>query len=197
MAGTSLQGTGGWSGEDMTMRTVRRVTVAGVLLLVFVYPCLLRGDEAEARAVQAIEKLGGKIRLDENSEGRPVFSVSLEFSKVTDAELKELVEFKQLRLLFLNATKVSDAGLKELAKLKQLQTLSLIGTKVTDAGMKELAKLEQLGCLDLSDSKITAAGVKELTALEQLTLLKISKTKVADAELAEIRKSLPKVKIER
>ena len=64
----------------------------------------------------------------------------LHFLAITDAELKELADVKNLSWLSLAFTEVTDAGLKDLAGLKNLSTLYLMFTKVTDAGVKEFNK---------------------------------------------------------
>ena len=46
---------------------------------------------------------------------------------MTDADLKELVALKSLRVLWLARTNVSDMGLKDLAAVKSLRELSLGG----------------------------------------------------------------------
>jgi uncharacterized protein YjbI with pentapeptide repeats len=130
-------------------------------------------DEADDKAVQFIEKLGGKVTRDDKAPGKPVVGVSL---------------FK---------TQVTDAGLKELAPLKNLTSLNLVGTKATDAGLKELAPLKNLTTLDLSDTKATDASLKELAPLQNLTELYLYGTKVTDAGVKEFQKALPKCKIRR
>lgn len=99
-------------------------------------------DEAEDRAVAAVEKLGGHVTRDEAKPGRPVVAVSFTggfgLSEATDLHLKELAPFKELATLDLSNTKVTNAGLRELAQFTKLTSLSLLSTKVTDAGLKEL-----------------------------------------------------------
>src|SRR5207249_2291674 len=69
---------------------------------------------------------------------------------VTDAGLKELVAFTQLRVLDLTLCfNITDAGLKELAACKDLQTLHLSGCSITSAGLKELAPCKKLQALHL------------------------------------------------
>ena len=51
---------------------------------------------------------------------------------VSDAGLKELAGFGQLKMLYLQHTAIADRGLRELAVHKQLRTLWLEATKVTD-----------------------------------------------------------------
>ena len=52
--------------------------------------------------------------------------------------------------------------------------------------------------LDLVETKITDAGLKELAKLQQLTSLDLRYCKqITDAGVAELKKALPKCKIER
>jgi hypothetical protein len=144
----------------------------------------LCADEAEERAVRAIEKMGG--RVDSDFFGSEFVIVSFFGAKVTDADLSELTGLRQLHGLYLHDTAVTDMGLKVIAKLKNLQLLSLGGTRVTDAGLKELTKLHKLEHLELSVPQVTDAGLKELTGLKQLKVLDLSKTKVSLVGLKEL-----------
>src|SRR4051794_357982 len=134
---------------------VRRLAMALVLLPV---PGAWAADEAEDRAVQTVEDLGGKVTWDARAPGKPVVVVYLYSPLVKDAHLKDLAGLKRLRKLTLLATRVTDAGLKELAGLQQLRELALIGTKVTDAGLKELTPLKRLRELNLDYTALTDAG---------------------------------------
>src|SRR5947208_10389805 len=108
-----------------------RTMLVGAVMLLACLSGAARADEASA--VEAVEKLGGKVTRDDKLPGKPVIGVNLNHSKVTDASLKELKDLKQLTTLILTGTQVTDAGLKELADLKQLTSLNLGYTKVTDA----------------------------------------------------------------
>jgi hypothetical protein len=101
-------------------RTLWLATVLGLLWTITCYS-YLGADEVEKRAVRAIERVGGRLIRDEKAAGRPIITV------------------------FLNGTQMTDVGLKELAGLKQLKTLILSGTKVTDAGVAEF-KAKRPGC---------------------------------------------------
>src|SRR5687767_1721662 len=79
-----------------------------------------RGDEAEERAVAAIEKMGGRVTRDKTAPGLPVIHVDLSSGSVTEAGLKEVAGLKQLKRLNLRGTGVTAGGLKELAGHKQL-----------------------------------------------------------------------------
>src|SRR5947208_3522879 len=59
----------------------------------------VRADETAA--VQAVEKLGGLVRRDDQAPGKPVIAVNLGFKRVTDQDLKVLADLKQLQSLSL------------------------------------------------------------------------------------------------
>jgi len=152
-------------GDSLQVRR-RKATHSGSLLQIDntmrILPCLLLAwsvistdvqaqtmKESQDAAVAAIRKLGGNVRFDEKSPGKPLVSVDL------------------------SDTKVSDAGLVHLKGLTKLQSLSLISTKVTDAGLVHLKGLTKLQSLNLSFSKVTDAGVKDLqTALPKCKIQK-------------------------
>jgi len=97
----------------------------GALAVVVILFGAARADEADA--VKVVEKLGGKITRDDKQPGKPVVEVNLSVKKVTDADLKQLKEVKQLASLNLFGCKeVTDAGVKELKELKQLTSLTLV-----------------------------------------------------------------------
>jgi hypothetical protein len=142
---------------------------AGVVVLL-VTAVVARADDAEDKAVKWVEKVDGRVTRDEKQPSKPVVTVSLNFAKLTDADLKELAAFKNLKTLRLvSVEKLTDGGLKELAPLKTLTELDLTRTKVTDAGMKELAALKNLTTLNLSETQVTDAGMKDLAAVTSLT----------------------------
>jgi RNA polymerase sigma factor (sigma-70 family) len=61
-------------------------------------------------------------------------------TRIDDAALTQIAQFKSLRMLRLANNKVTDAGLAELKSLKTLRRLSLWHTSVTDAGVADLVK---------------------------------------------------------
>src|SRR5437660_1373306 len=85
----------------------------------------LCADDAEDRAVKAVEELGGKVIRDDKDPAKPVITVDLYGTRVTDLGLKELAPLRGLQKLDLSHTRVTDLGLKELPPLKGLQTLGL------------------------------------------------------------------------
>jgi Leucine-rich repeat (LRR) protein len=163
----------------------------------------------EAKPIAEIEKLGGKVTVNEKSPGKPVIEVNLMNVKVTDAgleHLKGLTQLRslnlagtnvvglanlkgltQLRSLDLSRTNISDVGLEHLKGMPQLQSLRLWQTKVTDAGLKHLKGLAKLQSLDLMTTKITDAGLNHLKGLSHLQSLNLGDTKVTDAGLEHLK----------
>jgi len=91
---------------------------------------------AAADAVAALEKLATILRNDKGE----VVILSLELTKVTDADLVHLKEHTKLTHLVLGFTAITDAGLTHLKGLTNLKVLYVTNTKVTDAGIAELKK---------------------------------------------------------
>ena len=121
--------------------------------------------------------------------------VVFEFTKLTDAGLKEVSKLQKLEKLSL-PKQITDEGLKEVAQLQKLTYLHLTDTKITDAGLKEVAKLQQLTYLHLTFcDQISDAGLKELAKLKKLKFLSLVNTQVTDAGVAELRKALPNCRI--
>ena len=139
-----------------------------------------------------------------------VVSLDLQYTRVTDAWLKELGQFKNLHTLDLSFTAVTNTGLNELAQFANLQSLNLSGTKVTgerlkelapltnlhtlnlsrvavnDTNLKALAPLTNLHTLDLSFTQVTDPGPRELVSLKNLQTLNLSNTTVTDAGLRAV-----------
>jgi hypothetical protein len=182
--------------EDSTMKKFALLGVSGLFVVAGMLcfdvsadvGMLATGEQTaqrsdEARSISELEKLGARIERDQARLGKPVVTLDLKHTKVTDAGLRRLAHLTQLRQLRLINTKVTDAGLKELAHLTQLQSLDLGSTPVTDAGLKDLAHLTQLRQLDLGLTKVADTGLMELAQLTQLQSLELNNTSVTDAGL--------------
>src|SRR5271157_3041520 len=75
----------------------------------------------QAKAIAEIEKLGGKVAVDDKNPDKPVIDVDLMDTQVTDAGLSHLDRFPHLQSLNLYNTKVTDAGLEHVKGLAELQ----------------------------------------------------------------------------
>src|SRR5262249_23138541 len=160
---------------------MNRATLPLAVLSLLIPSATLRADDAEAKTVEALTKLGATVERDAKQDGKPVVGVNLTSFQtrgtVTDDTLKELVALKRLRTVSLFACdKVTAAGLKELAACKELRTLSLLNCpQVNGAFLKELAAYPQLRTLNLSGcEKVSDADLKELAACKQLETLDLS-----------------------
>lgn len=91
-----------------------------------------------------------------------IVSLNLAKMPVSDADVKTILLFKNLRRLNLSFTRLTDAGVKTLAGLKSLQQLSLSGTGVTAAIAPMLAQLPQLRQVYLWQTKITEGQMAQL-----------------------------------
>jgi WD40 repeat protein len=114
-----------------------------------------------------------------------VRSLDLNFTDVTDVDLKELAGLSQLEELTLLKTQVSDAGMPELARFKRLRHLNLAATNVTDAGVAALADHRALQGLVLAGTKTTGACLRHVVTLKQLQWLSLSDS-VTDADLKQL-----------
>lgn len=90
--------------------------------------------------------------------------VSLDLAKmpVTDADIKTISEFENLRRLNLSFTAVNGTTLQQLQKLKFLKSLSLSGTNVTVAQLQQLQKLPALKTVYVWHTAATPAGIKKI-----------------------------------
>jgi hypothetical protein len=181
-----------------------------------------QGQPAQDQLVAAIQGLGGAVGFDPPPVAdapRPVGSIDLHHTKVTDADLTHLQalarlrslnlsgtrvgdegmqsvgEFSALQTLLLNDTQVGDAGLQQLQRLTELRELSLYHTRVTDDGLAALGGLKNLRDLTLSGPQITDRGLAQLAGLRNLKHLYLSATDVTKAGVAELKKALPKTEI--
>src|SRR5262249_30226625 len=125
-----------------------------------------------------------------------ITELNLRFSKVTDAGLVGLKDWKHLQVLTLPET-ITDAGLAHLGKLPDLPILRLEDAKgITDAGLSSLKGLSKLEELNLIGTKITDAGLAHLEGLPALRYLRVGFTGVTTKATQALRKRLPKLVIE-
>ena len=107
-------------------------------------------------------------------------------------DMKALEKLTQLNHLFLAGNQLTEVP-KELEKLTQLKELYLWNNQLTD--VKGLENLTQLTLLHLNDNKLTdVKGLEKLTKLKGLSLH--DNPALTKAQIAELKKALPKCKIE-
>ena len=148
-------------------------------------------------AIAAIEKLGGEVGYDEESPDRPIATVRLAGTKVTEAHLVHMKGLTSLKHLELRDTQVADAGLVHLKGLTDLQLLLLSNTQITDAGLEHLRGLTNLTFLGLVGTKVTDEGLENLNGLTALIQLDLSHTQVTEEGIEKLQEALPNCEISR
>lgn len=97
----------------------------------------------------------------------------------------------------------SDADLAELVRLStsrrsgrcELTTLILDGTAITSTGLKELSACERLTLLSLPSFTPTDEAIEAISRCERLETLLLDESRLTSAQLALLRKQLPKVRL--
>jgi Leucine-rich repeat (LRR) protein len=117
-------------------------------------------------------------------------------TRVTDECLASLKDCNNLSLLNLYGTRVSDAGLVYLKDCKDLTTLWLGGTQVSDEGLAYLKGFKSLKTLGLDRTRVSDVGLVHLKDCKNLTNLNLRETKVTAPMIEELKKALPRCKIE-
>jgi hypothetical protein len=103
--------------------------------------------------------------------GPNILRLNLRHAGVTDAMVKSIAGFKNLRHLRLERNDVTDAAAKDIATLKDLTYVNLTNTKVTDAGLQTVSELPKLQRLYVWSSAITPAAVDKVKAARKDMIL--------------------------
>ncbi|HEY9788506.1 MAG TPA: hypothetical protein V6D17_24160 [Candidatus Obscuribacterales bacterium] len=167
-----------------------------------------RGTDFTDRAIDDLFPLKQLIRI------------SLSETLVTGKVIPKLIRFTKLQDINFNSTNVGDEGLELLAQLPNLQILALGRTHITDKGVKKLSSLPALRALDLefnsrigdasmahlkkmnlislkmANTHMTSKSVKDLKQMKSLTELVYSDRNFKPQEVNELRRALPKCKLE-
>ena len=172
---------------DRMNRIVLPMLSLGFLFVSLPLASAAEPNAEQAKAIAEIKKLGGKVTVDEKIPDKPIISVDLTDSMVSDAGLESLKGLAALQSLDLHGTEVTDAGLECLKGFTENRSLNLSDTKVTDAGPKRLKGLTKLQSLKLIDTKVTDAGLEHLKGLTKLQSLTLGTTRVTDAGLEHLK----------
>ena len=135
------------------VRRIRRVSLRFLLLSVLLigiwFGWIANRAHEQKNAVDAIERLGGKVWFDGRDKGIPpwirsnlgdeffktAIGVDVSFLQLKESDLDAVVVLKSLRSLSLAGTPISDTGLSRLAGLGKLETLDLGHCHITDRGL--------------------------------------------------------------
>ncbi len=124
--------------------------------------------------------------------------VNLKTANATAADLNQLPNLSQLRILWIHDLQVSDTVLEQLKKLDHLEELELVGSCVTDARLEQLRWLKQLRRLGLDSAPITDAGLVVLAGLPNLQSLFLNyPPNITDQGVEKLHQMLPRCQIVR
>jgi len=160
-------------------------------------PALTGLENLESLGLLAVGKTRGKLgEIGEWVTKLPKLRVC-RMPTLTDSELKHVGDIRSLRDLRSGAKAATDAGIRDLVRAKDLESLTLGGLELTAAGYKDLASLKKLRRLVLFRSNITDAELKAFAGMTSLKQLSLEETKVTDAGVAELKKALPMLTVEK
>jgi hypothetical protein len=132
---------------------------------------------AREQAIEAIRAAGSGFDVDKNAPGEPVIVVRMGGAR---------------------GTRTGDGSLGPLRSLPNVRRVVLSYTSITDAGLETLGAMTQLEELDISNNnRITDTGLANLRGLVNLQRLDVRSTKVTDAGITELRRTLPRLIVER
>src|SRR5258708_36206346 len=153
---------------------------------------------ADAAALQKINALGGGAMPLAANTNLVSVNFSLAGAKIDDAALESLKGVsEQLVWLNLANTSVTDAGMKSLAGFKNLRRLHLEKTSVGDEGLASLKTLGEITYLNLYATKITDKELASLAGLKKLKNVYLWQTAVTDGGAADLAKAVPGIYINR
>jgi hypothetical protein len=103
--------------------------------------------------------------------GPNILRLNLRHAGVTDAEVKTIAGFKNLRDLRLEKNDVTDVAAKDISTLTDLTYLNLTNTKVTDSGFDAVSGLPKLHRFYVWGTTITPTAVDKVKATRKDMIL--------------------------
>jgi hypothetical protein len=152
--------------------------------------------DAEAKAIEALEKAGGSVRRIAQGDDRLEVDFHLGGPSLTNDGLKPVAQLTNVVDLHLGGTAIDDGALEIVGGLTALTRLHLEKTAVTDKGLGQLKKLANLEYLNLYGTAVTDAGLKQLAGLTKLKNLYLWQTKVSESGVKALQAALPGLSID-
>ena len=150
----------------------------------------LKLNDDQIAAMKWVQTVAGGCRLecDDKKPGRPVTKIYLFKmwdSGVTDADMKHVASFPDLRTLDLYYSRVRAPGFKVLAQLKHLEELNMghISGVITDREIEALSESKSLRQLNLMNAAITDESMMLFAKMPSLRSLNLIGTNVTDKGL--------------
>lgn len=167
--------------------------------LVFVSLCL----SFSASAVAAEFKLEGYDRevndatvVRESEEVEDVVAVRFHCCRISDASLKHVSRWPDLRGVYLRDTAITGTGFSRLKDHRHLKQVTLVGPNVIDEGIASLAKLNHVTHLAIGNGyrwdgllfepQITDASLKAVAEMKTVQYLSIDNAKITDDGLIHL-----------
>ncbi len=120
-------------------------------------------DRVRAPFIALVAKVGGRVTFGWDADDRMTVCVDLAGTAVTDADVKGLGKWSEMRELDLSGTNVTDDTLASLRSASGLRQLKLDDVAVTDCGLPALQGVTLLYALVVSPkTRITDKAVTEL-----------------------------------
>jgi Leucine-rich repeat (LRR) protein len=113
--------------------------------------------------------------------------LSLHNSWIDGEGLKQLSELKELEVLELPGSRLTDADVKLLTDFPELKRVSLKRSLIEGHGLKVLARLPNLESINLSDNELTDECRRHFAATSVGTHLTLANTWLSEAAIAEVR----------
>ena len=153
-------------------------------------------EEAEPSVVQKLNSANRVVARE--SLNSPALTVSFFNAKLFSIEqLKELNPIrKQIVSLDLSKMPVTDADIKTIAAFENLRRLHLSFTNVTGATLQELQKLQHLRTLSVSGTQITAKQLQQIKSFPKLKTVYAWNLPVDTLSLKNLRETVKSVRFE-
>lgn len=145
-------------------RHLRRIIIAGALLLPSCHLSAQDEKQEEQKYVKLIADLGGKVLYNNYHH---IISILLPDTRVDDSALKEISKIRSLQMIDLSANPDHSSDLPAdllvwMTRQYSLQAIKFNGQMVTDTGTDYLSTLPNLKALNLGDVSVTDATLERL-----------------------------------
>lgn len=193
-----VQGNAPFAGKVMALASTDSLRIMASAYLQPTATAVETFDFAQADE-ETIEKLNNDYRtLIPYAINSPALAVNIyNRSAFTSQQINELDAIRN-QVVDLNLSKmpVTDADLKTIGKFGNLRKLNLNFTDITSKGLPELAPLQQLHTLTLAGTSLNSESIKKLlSALKELKSITLWKTGIQPSEIDALNRAFPHITI--
>ncbi|MDB5390257.1 MAG: F-box/LRR-repeat protein 14-like [Planctomycetaceae bacterium] len=136
------------------------------------------------------------VDLRQLCELKNVVALSVTDLGMSDQAIKSIVKMSQLKCLSIHGGQVTDRGCQYLSGHGQLEHLGLIGLPISDSGVRELSKLSHLKIVDLRGTHVTDLGLRHLVTLPDLQSIDLRNSQVTAQGVRRFRETRPGIEIQ-